>query len=265
VNTYINHLLVFFVMMGQRVQFIDAEIHRLETLLCAEVQQPRRLIISSGDISDVDGLYALAAYARTGADVLFVMNYPAYLQKEGGSDMEAAGLGLGYTYGTVAYCAASDEKIKSMASDDEFESYGNALRFYNGNFKVKRMAMMSALTDLAFNMTKAIWEGTKSDVGKGKFYFSVGGVNEINPFSAGALKNEIFVYRDTLLSDKCIRLFDRYLVEHDLVDVDGKNVTLIFRRLLTGTQTFESTLMVLWHFILRYGGLVLSHQYVDLL
>ncbi len=39
----------------------------------------KNLIISSGDISDVDGFYALACYAKTGSDVLFVMNYPAYV------------------------------------------------------------------------------------------------------------------------------------------------------------------------------------------
>ncbi len=38
-----------------------------------------RLIISSGNISDVYGFFALAEYAKTGADVLFVMNYPAYI------------------------------------------------------------------------------------------------------------------------------------------------------------------------------------------
>lgn len=38
-----------------------------------------RLIISTGDVSDVDGFYALAEYAKTGADCLFIMNYPAYV------------------------------------------------------------------------------------------------------------------------------------------------------------------------------------------
>ena len=32
-----------------------------------------------GDISYCDGFYALAEYAKCDADVLFVMNYPAYI------------------------------------------------------------------------------------------------------------------------------------------------------------------------------------------
>jgi hypothetical protein len=37
------------------------------------------LIISPGDISEVDALFALAKYAKTGPDVLNVMNYTAHL------------------------------------------------------------------------------------------------------------------------------------------------------------------------------------------
>ncbi len=33
----------------------------------------------SGIVSDVDGFLALAEYAKTGSDVLFIMNYPAYV------------------------------------------------------------------------------------------------------------------------------------------------------------------------------------------
>jgi hypothetical protein len=64
------------------------------------------LIISSGDISDVDGLYALAKYATSGHDVLFIMNYPAYLgvtstfvgdEKD---EPNKCGPGLGYKYDT---------------------------------------------------------------------------------------------------------------------------------------------------------------------
>ena len=37
----------------------------------------RKLIISTGDASDADGFLAIALYARTGADLLFIMNLPA--------------------------------------------------------------------------------------------------------------------------------------------------------------------------------------------
>lgn len=39
------------------------------------------LIITTGDISDADGFICLADYAKhTDADILFIMNYPAYFR-----------------------------------------------------------------------------------------------------------------------------------------------------------------------------------------
>ena len=61
----------------------------------------RKLIISTGDVSDIDGLLALAEYARTGSDVLFITNYPAYVGVEE-NDVDASyaesNPGLGYRY-----------------------------------------------------------------------------------------------------------------------------------------------------------------------
>ena len=59
-----------------------SELSFLNADLSAPQVRSRKLIISSGDISDPDGFYAIAQYAKTGADVLFVMNYPAYLKEE---------------------------------------------------------------------------------------------------------------------------------------------------------------------------------------
>ncbi len=75
--------------------------------------EARDLIISSGDISDVDGLYALAEYAKTGADVLFVMNFPGYLLREHGDDLNEAGVGLGFAYGARKYFDVSYTELKS--------------------------------------------------------------------------------------------------------------------------------------------------------
>ncbi len=78
--------------------------------------------------------------------------------KEGGFVMGADASGLGYTYGAHAYYAESEAMNKSMASRDECEYYENTSMFYNSKYNVKMMVMMSVLTDLAFNMTKAVWE-----------------------------------------------------------------------------------------------------------
>ncbi len=55
--------------------------------------------------------------------------------------------------------------------------------------------MKSAMTDLAFCMTRDVWLDLPAECG-GSCYFCIGGVNEINPFSATAVKNEICVYAD---------------------------------------------------------------------
>jgi hypothetical protein len=67
-------------------QFIKNEICHNDTL-----------IISTGDISDVDGFIALAEYAKSGADVVFIMNYPAYLNNDS-ETIEVNDNGLGYSY-----------------------------------------------------------------------------------------------------------------------------------------------------------------------
>jgi len=57
--------------------------------------QKKKLIISSGDISDADGFYAISQYAKdTDADVLFIMNYPAYMNtdKDYGTQAKWAGV-----------------------------------------------------------------------------------------------------------------------------------------------------------------------------
>ena len=73
-----------------------------------EMYNPRKpetnLILSSGDISDVDGFFALAEYARSGASCVFIMNYPQFLDPsidaaEPESRNEAS---LGFTYGVNA-------------------------------------------------------------------------------------------------------------------------------------------------------------------
>ena len=40
------------------------------------------LIITTGDLSDVDGFLALAEYFKTGKDVMYILNYPAYLGED---------------------------------------------------------------------------------------------------------------------------------------------------------------------------------------
>jgi len=69
----------------------------------------RKLIINSGDISDADGFYAIAKYAKdTDADVLFIMNYPGYMRMEH-IDPGVQEQGLGYRYDTGTYLRAQKQ------------------------------------------------------------------------------------------------------------------------------------------------------------
>ena len=164
------------------------------------------LVISSGDISDVDGFYALAAYAKTGYDVLFVMNYPAYIGVEespqSGSDpLEYADKnpGLGFKYSAKRVL---EREIPDTSPPEQYLSFLKECRSHCGSAAKDspcsdNVVMKQALTDLAFTLATKIW--AESPAGnRGRFYFSIGGINAINPFSAAAIKNELVVFADLL-------------------------------------------------------------------
>jgi hypothetical protein len=68
-------------------------------------------------------------------------------------------------------------------------------RLLSANDRMKR-----AMTDVAFEMTKRVWQDLDADV-RGNCFFCIGGVNAVNPFSATAVKNEIVVYADAVSED----------------------------------------------------------------
>ena len=148
----------------------------------------RKLIINTGDISDADGFFALAKYATSGADVLFVMNYPAFLRVN--SPASANGglneFGLGYTYSEQEYYKASDALLCRLS----MSAYTDYRRI-----KCKYYSVKQCFTDLGFAMAMKVWNSFEC-IDKGNLYFCVGGVNDVNPFHKKALKNEIYVYRD---------------------------------------------------------------------
>ncbi len=145
----------------------------------------RKLILSTGDISDVDGLFALAEYRKTGADVLFIMNYPAYIGISSGDvcqSYEQKNPGLGFKY-------CWDDVLKNGTSHVS-DNYERLCENYGGLLNADQMK--SALTDVAFEILASIWHEGKEV--KGKLFFCIGGINSINPFSSSAIKNELFAY-----------------------------------------------------------------------
>jgi len=142
------------------------------------------LIISTGDVSDVDGFYALAEYAKTGADCLFIMNYPAYIDaKAPNKNMGEPGLlapGLGYQYPAEALLTKNTPPASAFTSGDDAHR---------------------KLTNFAYSMSKYVWEEAKP---RGKLLFEIGGTNSVNPFSAKAIKIESKVYGDAFKNSKTL-------------------------------------------------------------
>lgn len=58
-----------------------------------------KLIITTGDISDIDGFICLADYVKnTDADILFIMNYPAYFNYDY-DKKDSDNIHYGFNYG----------------------------------------------------------------------------------------------------------------------------------------------------------------------
>jgi hypothetical protein len=170
-----------------------------------------RLIISTGDMSDVDGFFALAKYGEsTNADVLFIMNYPAHVEVNENEDPTELTFGLGYRY--------PSKDVGKYPSNGTYTPCG-----------LSNKDMKKKLTYLGYIMCKKIWEGVEKP--KGKLYFCIGGVNEINPFDKKILKNEVDVYKDILQPKELpitintiigtVYSYDKDVVQPDLEELLG--------------------------------------------
>lgn len=183
----------------------------------------KKLIITTGDVSDVDGFIALAQYARTGANVMFIMNYPAYLRddyvdsvsdnitqddyntaiKYPKIDYGKGEPGLGYTYNSWALQKQDtknynyiENRINAITINTNKEkSLKEKIGLLNNTIKLE-------LTILAYTMCKKVWDESNTT---GTLYFAIGGINAVNPFSASSIKIEQIVYTD--LTEETISTF----------------------------------------------------------
>ena len=219
--------------MTNKLGVLAAELRRCQEELYylgmedSTVTNRRKLIISTGDISDVDGFFALAEYAKTGQDVLFIMNYPNYVQKETATYEECV-TGLGFVYDADTYRTESERSIveKVGSNSPSFINYQTLLRRYvpsnasatiAGNFNVE---MKNALTDLAFFMAHRVWKEAGGN--PVKLFFCIGGVNSVNPFAASQLKNELFVYADVIMRGNAKKLGN--LKEGSIINNEGTSI-----------------------------------------
>lgn len=188
-----------------------------------QTQQRRRtsLIITTGDISDVDGFYALAEYAKTGADCMFIMNYPAYMDpninklhkdhissipekmktlKNGTTAGTIAEFGCGFDYGIDDYINEKNlctHLIKLGLVDNKKPPVFNSIENPSLSNYCKSIQnpqdYFNEFTRVALFMCKQVWDEVKKE-NKGNLYFYVGGFNLVNPFSSDSLKTELLVY-----------------------------------------------------------------------
>jgi hypothetical protein len=170
------------------------------------------LIITTGDISDVDGFLALAVYAKSGADVIFIMNYPAYINEHNDTEIEnSPGLGFKYNSSCVGIPKFSSDYYESKEQYDKLTSKYNTYR------ETHTYDMKKAMTDVAFEMATAVWR--ENSTGNNYLYFHVGGVNSFNPFSSKIVKNEVFVYLGAINGNRNINSN-----EDVFLDTDGREI-----------------------------------------
>ena len=175
------------------LKYLSADLNKFD------FKTKKDLIISTGDISDVDGMFALVKYAKSGADVLFVMNYPAYLMKENNENYDEVSPGLGFGYGALQFFTQSRVNLENKIGQFACNMFHkNMSKYFSRDGYV--LGYKRALTDLAFNMVVSVWNEVQVDYSeeKGSVYFCVGGINSINPFSASTCKNELYVYRELM-------------------------------------------------------------------
>lgn len=190
-----------------------------------------KFIITTGDISDFDGFLALPLYRKAaaktgGCDVVFIMNYPAYMQDivpiTGGKKNKRTKLRGGDD-------AAFDAIVKKLDANTPLTPEDNAVLkehkrnkpglgyYYTSHelFQIQRLNedaqkyqdmypslnKKDLMKQLAYDMCVAVWKDCE-DLGPSvNLIFVDGGINEVNPFSINTIKNEFNVYCKYFLGD----------------------------------------------------------------
>lgn len=175
------------------------------------MEYTRTLIISTGDISDADGFLGLSEYAlKTTSDILFIMNYPAFLGN-GYHKMNTEEDGFkGFNYGLKQILRASFGELPSneyhensylqwlkkqynLKNNDDYLKIMEAFGIFKENIEDDRNLnkYIDALTAISYYFTQNIVHDCNSNT---NFYFMVGGINTINPFNYTSYKDEILLY-----------------------------------------------------------------------
>ncbi len=162
----------------------------------AKNSSKRTLIIVTGDLTDVDGFMELAYYAKyTNADVIFVQNYPNYVDPAvkgtygQATDPYVLTNGLGYKYSVEEMDAE-----RGKAQDKVLPLFEPWYKGYNVGGNSAGEKTKAALTDLAFKIVNKVWREVQGNENRGDIFFCIGGVHSINPFAPTFIKNELNYY-----------------------------------------------------------------------
>ena len=201
----------------------------------------RSYIVTTGDISDFDGFLSFPLYRKAAAkmgncDVVFIMNYPAYMNdivpatggSRGGKTKRSGKTKKGGDGDSdFSEIVQKIQKIQNSSdSSDITDDDKTFLKQYKRNdpglgysytseelFKVQplnhdaekyksmysNINMKDLMKMLAYDMCMQVWEACTQCGPEVGFYFVDGGVNEVNPFSINTVKNEFNVYCGCLL------------------------------------------------------------------
>lgn len=167
-----------------------------------------KLIITTGDLSDADGFMALATYAKTGADALYILNYPAFFCQGDNANFDKEEKGLGFMFSVDTFLQTIEKKYTSVNPEESpfaKVKYDDAKKAFDRTMEVldqysecrtNQDKIKGAFTDFAFCLCKKVWEAGSTG---GKLYFAIGETNVIQPFGVSIVKNEIAVYYDCVV------------------------------------------------------------------
>ena len=209
----------------------------------------RTLIITTGDASDADGFISVAMYAKTGADLMFIMNLPAmygpnfqqYQAWDVISDVANKSTQVvDATRDLAIFIANEKEKnantntgkkdiltkyLKDVTQQSRENAFAGCENAPGLGFNYKQPGGHDAmkLTKLCYHIVSTIWEQNTGGNG-GKLFFTTGPsdtlmFNAINPFGH-ILKSEFEVYAGCL-TDKPFNNTKPDLKNYDEVYMDG--------------------------------------------
>ena len=187
----------------------------------------KKLIITTGDISDADGFLALAEYAlNTYADILFIMNYPAFLRFNIRAENTETDYYKGFNYGLGKFLEkmkTNDPEYYKLFFLDDVNNDINKQNFIYWLSKITAYFCLKIFTEIKQKATSK----NKS----GNLYFMFGGINKYNPFNYTNIKNEFMVYKDVILSDNKTKINNE--IEKILSDLTINDIILIYLKDIT--------------------------------